>query len=230
MFFFSNSFEGDHMSDTIASQAEPARLSDAAFKSELTRVIPQLRAFARSLCGNHDLADDLVQETMMKTWAARQRYVAGTNFRAWSFTILRNHYFSLTRRRRFTGEWDDLVADRVLAAPASQDTSIELRDLMRALMQLPEPQREALILVGAGGISYEETAEITRVAIGTVKSRVARARMALDALMNGGVLETARGDFDNEEDAVVSIFAYLDRIQTRQSARPGVSGLLALAA
>lgn len=218
------------MSDTIASQAEPARLSDATFKSELTSVIPQLRAFARSLCGNHDLADDLVQETMMKAWAARQRYVAGTNFRAWSFTILRNHYFSLTRRRRFTGEWDDLVADRVLAAPASQDTSIELRDLMRALMQLPEPQREALILVGAGGISYEETAEITGVAIGTVKSRVARARMALEALMNGGVLETARGDFDNEEDAVVSIFAYLDRIQSRQSARPGVSGLLALAA
>lgn len=218
------------MSDTIALQAEPARLSDVAFKAELTRVIPQLRAFARSLCGNHDLADDLVQETMMKTWAARQRYVAGTNFRAWTFTILRNHYFSLTRRRRFTGEWDDLVADRVLAAPASQDISIELRDLMRALMQLPEPQREALILVGAGGISYEETAEITGVAIGTVKSRVARARTALDALMNGGVLETARGDFDNEEDAVVSIFAYLDRIQTRQSTRPDVSGLLALAA
>lgn len=218
------------MSDTIALQAEPARLSDVAFKAELTRVIPQLRAFARSLCGNHDLADDLVQETMMKTWAARQRYVAGTNFRAWTFTILRNHYFSLTRRRRFTGEWDDLVADRVLAAPASQDTSIELRDLMRALLQLPEPQREALILVGAGGISYEETAEITGVAIGTVKSRVARARMALEALMNGGVLETARGDFDNEEDAVVSVFAYLDRIQTRQSARPGVSRLLALAA
>lgn len=230
MFFFSNSFEGDYMSDTIASQAEPARLSDVAFKAELTRVIPQLRAFARSLCGNHDLADDLDQETMMKTWAARQRYVAGTNFRAWTFTILRNHYFSLTRRRRFIGEWDDLVADRVLAAPASQDTSIELRDLMRALMQLPEPQREALILVGAGGISYEETAEITGVAVGTVKSRVARARMALEDLMNGGVLETARSDFDNEEDAVVSIFAYLGRIQARQSARPGVSGLLALAA
>lgn len=218
------------MSDTIASQAEPARLSDAAFKAELTRVIPQLRAFARSLCGNHDLADDLVQETMMKTWAARQRYVAGTNFRAWTFTILRNHYFSLTRRRRFTGEWDELVANRVLAAPASQDSSIELRDLMRALLQLPEPQREALILVGAGGISYEETAEITGVAIGTVKSRVARARMALEALMNDGVLETARADFDNEEDAVVSIFAYLDNIQNRQPTRPDVSGLLALAA
>lgn len=218
------------MSDANSMQDASASLTDAAFKDELARVIPQLRAFGRSLCGNHDLADDLVQETMLKAWAARGRYVAGTNFRAWTFTILRNHYFSLTRRLRFTGEWDDLVADRVLAAPASQDSSIELRDLMRALMQLPEPQREALILVGAGGMSYEETAEITGVAIGTVKSRVARARMALEALMNGGVLETARSDFENEEDAVVSIFAYLDRIQTRQSARPGVSGLLALAA
>jgi RNA polymerase sigma factor (sigma-70 family) len=223
-------FEGDIMSDANAMQVATASLTDAAFKNELARVIPQLRAFGRSLCGNHDLADDLVQETMLKAWAARNRYMAGTNFRAWTFTILRNHYFSLTRRLRFTGEWDDLVADRVLASPASQDTSIELRDLMRALTQLPEPQREALILVGAGGISYEETAKITGVAVGTVKSRVARARMALEALMNGGVLETARSDFDNEEDAVVSIFAYLDRIQTRQAARPGVPGLLALAA
>jgi RNA polymerase sigma factor (sigma-70 family) len=218
------------MSDANTMQDTTASLTDAAFKGELARVIPQLRAFGRSLCGNHDLADDLIQETMLKAWAARDRYVAGTNFRAWTFTILRNHYFSLTRRLRFTGEWDDLVADRVLAAPASQDMSIELRDLMRALMQLPEPQREALILVGAGGISYEESAEITGVAVGTVKSRVARARMALEALMNGGVLETARSDFENEEDAVISIFAYLDRIQTRQAARPGVSGLLALAA
>lgn len=218
------------MSHVISTEAEPVRLSDGAFKDALARVIPQLRAFARSLCGNPDLADDLVQETMLKAWAARARYVADTNFRAWSFTILRNHYFSLTRRRRFTGEWDDLVADRILAAPASQDSSIELRDLMRALMQLPEPQREALILVGAGGISYEETAEITGVAIGTVKSRVARARVALEDLMNHGILETHRSDFDDHEDAVVSIFAYLDKIQMRQGKRSALPGLMALAA
>jgi RNA polymerase sigma-70 factor (ECF subfamily) len=107
---------------------------------------------------------------------------------------------------------------------------VELRDMIRALMQLPEPQREALILVGAGGISYEETADITGVAVGTVKSRVARARVALEQILNSGVLETRRSDFDTEEDAVVSIFTYLDRIQLRQ--RPGHSapGLLALAA
>jgi RNA polymerase sigma-70 factor (ECF subfamily) len=218
------------MSRAICNEAELGHLSDDAFKHELARVIPQLRAFGRSLCGNPDLADDLVQETMLKAWAARSRYVADTNFRAWSFTILRNHYFSLTRRKRFTGDWDELAADRILAAPASQDMCVELRDMIRALMQLPEPQREALILVGAGGISYEETADITGVAVGTVKSRVARARVALEQILNSGVLETRRSDFDTEEDAVVSIFTYLDRIQLRQ--RPGHSapGLLALAA
>lgn len=218
------------MSDAMPVEREPVRLSDEAFKKELTKVLPQLRAFARSLCGNPYLADDLVQETMLKSWAARTRYAADTNFRAWSFTILRNHYFSLTRRYRFTGDWDELVADRLLAAPASQDSCVELRDLMRALTQLPEPQREALILVGAGGISYEETAQITGVAIGTVKSRVARARAALEQILSGGILDMKRSDFDDAQDAVVSIFSYLDQIQHQQSARPSAQGLMALAA
>ncbi len=218
------------MSDAMPVEREPVRLSDEAFKKELTKVLPQLRAFARSLCGNPDLADDLVQETMLKSWAARTRYAADTNFRAWSFTILRNHYFSLTRRYRFTGDWDELVADRLLAAPASQDSCVELRDLMRALTQLPEPQREALILVGAGGISYEETAHITGVAIGTVKSRVARARAALEQILSGGILDMNRSDFDDAQDAVVSIFSYLDRIQHRQGAPLSAQRLMALAA
>ncbi|MET0240681.1 MAG: sigma-70 family RNA polymerase sigma factor [Sphingobium sp.] len=189
-------------------------LTDREFKEKLASVIPHLRAFARSLCGDRDKADDLVQDTMLKAWAARDRFEAGTKFKAWTFTILRNHYFSQTRRLRFVGEWDDLVADRLLAAPASQDKMVEMRDLLRALQQLPVAQREALILVGAGGISYEETAEISGVAVGTVKSRVARARAALEAIMEGGILETARQDFDDTSDPVVSIFAYLERIQT----------------
>ena len=97
---------------------------------------------------------------MLKAWAARGRFEAGTNFKAWTFTILRNLYFSQVRRRRFVGEWDDLAADRLLAEPASQDKVIELRDVTRALQQLPAPQREAIILVGAGGVSYEQAAEI----------------------------------------------------------------------
>jgi RNA polymerase sigma factor (sigma-70 family) len=195
-------------------------LSDNEFKECLASAIPHLRAFGRSLCGNRDTADDLVQETMLKAWAARDRFEAGTNFKAWTFTILRNLYYSQTRRYRFVGEWDDAVADRLLAAPASQDKVIELRDLSRALQQLPAPQREALILVGAGGISYEETAEITGVAVGTIKSRVARARAALEAIMASGLLDTKRADFHDEDDAVVSILTYLDQIRaplTRKS-------------
>ena len=163
--------------------AERIALSDTDFKAELAQVIPQLRAFGRSLSGNRDLADDLVQETLMKAWAARSRFQAGTNMRAWTFIILRNLFLSQMRRSRFTGEWDDLVADRLLAAPAGQDRQIELGDVERALQHLPASQREALILVGAGGFAYEEAAEICGVAVGTIKSRVARGRVALEALM-----------------------------------------------
>jgi RNA polymerase sigma-70 factor (ECF subfamily) len=205
------------ISATVDDQS--CQLSDREFKDKLASVIPQLRAFARSLSGDKDNADDLVQETMLKAWAARDRFEAGTHFRAWTFTILRNHFFSKARRQRFVGEWDDVVADRILAGPASQDKTVELSDLMRALQQLPEPQREALILVGAGGISYEEAAEITGVAVGTVKSRVARGRDAIEALMEGGVLAMTREEFAHDGDPVVSIFAYLEKIQTASRLR-----------
>jgi len=167
-------------------------LSDAEFKAQLAQVIPHLRAFGRSVSGSRDLADDLVQETLMKAWAARNRFQAGTNMRAWTFIILRNLYLSQMRRSRFRGEWDDLVADRILAAPAGQDKQVELGDMQRALLHLPQPQREALILVGAGGFAYEEAAEICGVAVGTIKSRVARGRVALEALLSGGGLPSRR--------------------------------------
>jgi RNA polymerase sigma-70 factor (ECF subfamily) len=177
---------------------EHVALSDKDFKEQLGLVIPQLRAFGRSLSGDRDLADDLVQETLMKAWAARGRFQAGTNMRAWTFIILRNLYFSQVRRRRFRGEWDDLTADRILAAPASQDRHVELGDLQRALLQLPQSQREALILVGAGGFAYEEAAEICGVAVGTIKSRVARGRVALEAAMSDPALPSRKDGPDNE--------------------------------
>ncbi|MBY8826802.1 sigma-70 family RNA polymerase sigma factor [Hephaestia mangrovi] len=178
--------------DDQPGTGEHVALPDDEFKQQLAQVIPHLRAFGRSLSGNRDLADDLVQETLMKAWAARKRFQAGTNMRAWTFIILRNLYLSQMRRARFKGEWDDLVADRVLAAPASQDRHVELGDMQRALLQLPQPQREALILVGAGGFAYEEAAEICGVAVGTIKSRVARGRVALDAILSGGDLSSRR--------------------------------------
>ncbi len=171
---------------------EPVPLPDDEFKDQLGAVIPHLRAFGRSLSGSRDLADDLVQETLLKAWAARKRFQAGTNMRAWTFIILRNLFLSQMRRARFKGEWDDITASKILAAPASQDRHIELGDMQRALLHLPQPQREALILVGAGGFAYEEAAEICGCAVGTIKSRVARGRVALEALLTGGKLPSRR--------------------------------------
>jgi RNA polymerase sigma factor (sigma-70 family) len=173
-------------------RVEWAPLPDDEFKDQLAQVIPHLRAFGRSLSGSRDLADDLVQETLLKAWAARKRFQAGTNMRAWTFIILRNLFLSQMRRARFKGEWDELTASKILAAPASQDRHIELSDMQRALMHLPQPQREALILVGAGGFAYEEAAEICGCAVGTIKSRVARGRVALESLLSSGKLPSRR--------------------------------------
>lgn len=158
----------------------------AAFKRELEAVIPHLRAFARGLCGRPDMADDLVQEALMKAWAAQERFEPGTSMRAWTFVILRNAYLTDMRRNRFRGEYDDKVAERILTAPAGQEDPLHLSDMHRALLTLPPERREALLLVGAGGFSYEEAAEICGCAIGTIKSRVGRARAALNSMLADG--------------------------------------------
>lgn len=191
---------------------EWAPLPDDEFKEELARVIPHLRAFGRSLSGNRDLADDLVQETLLKAWAARQRFQAGTNMRAWTFIILRNLFLSQMRRARFKGEWDELTASKILAAPAGQDKQIELADMHRALMHLPQPQREALILVGAGGFAYEEAAQICDCAVGTIKSRVARGRVALEALLSGGKLPSRRGHPSSDGSPLATIMGEVDQL------------------
>lgn len=201
-------------SEEAAEKSEP--LSDSDFKDQLAEVIPHLRAFGRSLSGNRDTADDLVQETLLKAWSARTRFQAGTNMRAWTFIILRNLFLSQMRRSKFTGEWDDLAADKLLAAPASQDRHVELGDMHRALMELPETQREALILVGAGGFAYEEAAEICGCAVGTIKSRVARGRTALEEIMESGNLaprETQDGN--GGKTALQEIMSEVDNLSNR---------------
>lgn len=199
-------------SQRVAASDKVEKLSDDDFRTQLGEVIPHLRAFGRSLSGNRDTADDLVQETLLKAWAARDRFHAGTSMRAWTFTILRNLFLSQMRRARFKGEWDDLTAERSLAAPASQHGSVDLSDMQRALMELPETQREALILVGAGGFAYEEAAEICGVAVGTIKSRVARGRVALEELMQGGTLPPRSGNGLSGEDALTTILSDVDRL------------------
>lgn len=191
-------------------RADVAHLSDDDFKIELAAVIPQLRAFGRSLCGNRDMADDLVQETMLKAWAARKRFEAGTSMQAWTHTILRNLFRSQMRRSRFTGDWDDAKAEEILSAPGSQEQHMHLSDLQRALLELPPAQREALILVGAGGFAYEEAAEICGCAIGTVKSRVARARAAVERMLSGGGMPLRTSEPVQEISAMDTILQEVD--------------------
>jgi len=169
----------------------------AAFKRELTAVIPHLRAFARGLCGRADMADDLVQEALLKAWAARDRFEPGTSMRAWTFVILRNAYLTDMRRNRFRGDYDDALAERILVAPAGQEDPVHLADLHRALLTLPNERREALLLVGAGGFSYEEAAQICGCAVGTIKSRVGRARATLSSMIEEGrIPRRALGDVE----------------------------------
>jgi RNA polymerase sigma-70 factor (ECF subfamily) len=147
-----------------------------SLKDELVAQIGNLRAFAVSLCGDRERADDLVQETLYKAWNNLSSFEEGTNLKAWLFTILRNTYFSERRKKkREVEDVDGAYAARLSSNP-EQHGHMDMRDFQEALSELPDDQREALVLVGAAGFSYEEAAEISGCAVGTIKSRVNRAR------------------------------------------------------
>ena len=199
----------------VPAAPKPVTAAAAAeFKRELTGVIPHLRAFARGLCGRPDMADDLVQEALLKAWAAQARFEPGTSMRAWTFVILRNAYLTDMRRNRFRGDYDETVAERILVAPAAQEGPLHLSDMLRALLQLPPERREALLLVGAGGFSYEEAAQICDCAVGTIKSRVGRARATLSAMIESGNLPRR-----STRDAIAQDAIMLELDQTVQSAK-----------
>ncbi|HWK39284.1 MAG TPA: sigma-70 family RNA polymerase sigma factor [Hyphomicrobium sp.] len=157
---------------------------DSALRDDLVAAIPNMRAFAISLCGSRDRADDLVQEALVKAWNHLDSFEKGTNLKAWLFTILRNAYFSeLRKTKREVADSEGQLAAK-LSVPPEQPGHLDLLDLNRALAKLPPDQREALILVGAEGFSYEDAANISGCAVGTVKSRVNRARSRLNELMS----------------------------------------------
>lgn len=162
------------------------RQASPQLKSDLLAVIPNLRAFAVSLCGNPDRADDLVQETLVKAWTHLGSFVEGTNMPAWLFTILRNIYYSdYRKRRREVADSEGTIAARLATAP-TQNGHMDFLDFREALQTLPADQREALVLIGASGLSYEEAAGICNCAVGTMKSRVNRARNRLTELLSIG--------------------------------------------
>jgi RNA polymerase sigma-70 factor (ECF subfamily) len=166
------------------SAADPGR--DEVFKTELVALIPQLRAFARSLTGDPTAADDLAQDAMVKAWDARASFEMGTNMKAWTFMILRNQFYSEKRRSWRQSQLDQEAAERTLVAIDDPSAPVALDELRMGLAMLPAEQREALVLVGAGGFAYEEAAAICGCAVGTVKSRVSRARRALMEILRRG--------------------------------------------
>ena len=197
------------MTGARSAAPRPPSTDDDAFKSELIALIPHLRAFARTLTGDPTAADDLAQDAMMKAWDARASYQMGTNMKAWTFMILRNQFYSEKRRSWRQSQLDQEAAERTLVAVDDPEAPVALDELRLALASLQEEQREALILVGAGGFAYEEAAEICNCAVGTVKSRVSRARRALQqTLEQGGYARDGRA----AGEAMRSILADADRL------------------
>ena len=209
--------------ETIVEASRPARDADGQFKADLLDLIPFLRAFARSLCGNQETADDLAQETLVKAWQARSMFAPGTNLKAWLFTILRNQFYSDRRRAWRQAPWDQDAAERIPGSSSEQAWAAELSDTARALSCLSDEQREALILVGAGGFSYEDAAAICKCAVGTVKSRVARARKSLLAILDGEE-PLPQASQPQEGDAAHDILAQLDRLAPNRVVGSGKRG------
>src|SRR2546429_4642783 len=153
-------------------------------RDAMLAAVPSLRAFAISLCGNVDRADDLVQEALLRAWANMGSFQPGTNMSAWLFTILRNLFRSEYRKRRREVEDVDGSYAETLTSLPEQNSRLEIVEFRNALKLLPSEQRESLILVGASGFSYEEAAQICGCAVGTIKSRVNRARGRLGELLS----------------------------------------------
>jgi len=176
------------MGETTVKEASPE------FRSALVDSIPHLRAFARSLTRNRDRADDLVHDAAVRALAAADQFSPGTNFKAWIFTILRNLYYNEGRKDHSRNVPFDETTVTEHAIPPTQEAALEFADFRRAFWQLGEDHREVLMLVGASGLSYEEAAKVCNCAVGTIKSRVSRARQELTKLLSDDTLATSRGE------------------------------------
>lgn len=182
--------------------------TDQDFEAELISLIPHLRAFGRHLCGDSLRGEDLAQETLTKAWASRHRFEMGTSMKAWTFMILRNAFFSEQRRSWRSCSLDQEMAERTIPAVTGDTDRLELDELRRALAMLSEEHREALLLIGAAGLSYEEASQIIGFPVGTVKSRVSRARDQLALFYAEGRI---RMDAGRPHEAMAMIFAQIDR-------------------
>jgi RNA polymerase sigma-70 factor, ECF subfamily len=174
--------------ETAVKEASPE------FRAALIDNIPHLRAFARSLTRDRDRADDLVHEAAARALAAAHQFSPGTNFKAWIFTILRNLYYNEGRKHHSRNVPFDETTVTEHAIPATQEVALEFCDFRRAFWQLGKDHREVLMLVGVSGLSYEEAAKVCNCAVGTIKSRVSRARQELTTVLSGDTLKVSRAD------------------------------------
>ena len=185
--------------------------AEPEFRANLVNVIPALRTFLRMLSRSRELAEDLTQDVLAKAWRARGTFEPGSNFKAWMFTIGRNEFLSHCRRAWRQTIVDPVSLELIPAAPDKQNWATELSDMARALSCLPETQREAVLLVGAGGFSYEEAATISRISLGTLKSRVFRGRHALQTMMDDDQIPPAHTR-TGSKDAMTEILAEVTRL------------------
>jgi len=179
-----------------------------AFRRDLADLVPRMRAFGRAMTGNVTAGEDLAQESLAKAWAARAAYQPGTNLKAWVYRIMRNQFFSENRRAWRTVQLDPEAVERTVRAVSDPTSAIALDELRRAMLMLPEEQREALILIGAGGCTYEEVATMCGAAAGTIKSRVSRARDRLALIFAEGSIPK---DGIRPSDALADIQAQYQR-------------------
>ena len=171
------------------------------FSDDLVANIPYLRAFAHLLVKDHFLAEDVVQDTIVRALSSRSQFKPGTNLRGWLTIILRNRYFNLRRRRGFRAEVQMDIEHVGGGGSGGQEEALEFRDFERAFETLPPAQQRALALIGADGMSYEEAAKMTGCMVGTMKSRVSRARLQLAGLLDRGTPQSRR---QNQGNALVA--------------------------
>ena len=203
-----------------AAKAPHGDLDEAAeFEAGLIELMPGVRSVALSLSGHRELAEDLAQEALAKAWAARRSFTPGSNLKAWVFAILRNELYSRQRRDWRQVPWNDVLGVTIAAPPGEQHWALELSDTACAMRGLSDPQREALILVGVGGFSQDDAASLSKIPVGTVKSRVGRARKALKEILDSGTSlpiksRPSSGDAMNE---ILAQLSHLYPIHARQA-------------
>ena len=166
-------------------------IADPDIRHQIVALLPDLRAFARFLVRDRTVADDVVQDSIVRALGAVSQFQPGTNLKAWLFTILRNQFYEQARRRKREATALQARFEEAETADPQQVVQADIADLQQLMWRLPSTQREALLLVGAQEMSHEEAAAICGVPVGTMKARLSRARSSLAALMEGSRTDPA---------------------------------------